>query len=71
MSIRKFSVCITAEDIYNKLLPEEKELFTHVKIINADICSKSIHIECLALQEEINECNHSQKLIGDWNISAF
>ena len=70
--IKKFCVSITADDIYNKITPEQKEQFTRVKITNIRLWKNdAVDIECIALDEEINECNTIQKLIGDWNISVI
>ena len=72
MSIKKFDVFITPEDIYDKIVPEQRELFSHVKIINATVHgNRGVYIECLALDEEIIEPKYAQKLIGDCNIGIF
>lgn len=72
MSNYKFKVAIDAADIYNKLLPEQKELFNNIKITNVELLQdKHVYIECLALEQDIQELPFVQKLIGDWNIRAF
>ena len=72
MSNYKFKVAIDAKDIYNKLLPEQKEKFNTIKITDVTLCGdKMVTIECLASTDEIIEHTTIQKLIGDWYISAI
>ena len=72
MSNYKFKLAIDAADIYNKLLPEQKELFQNVKITNVELLQdKYVYIECLALTNEIIERNCCQRLLTSNYISAF
>ena len=72
MNNYKFSLAIEAEDIYDKLLPEQKEKINKIKITNVQLHQdKRVYIECLALDQDIEELPFTQKLIGDWSIRAF
>lgn len=72
MSNYKFTVSIDAEDIYNKLSPEQKDKINNIKITNVQLLQdKYVYIECLALEKDIEELPLFQKLIGDWSIRAF
>ena len=67
----KFNLWIEPKDIYDKLFPEQKEQFSDVKIINANLGTDgNVEIECLAFESEIKELPFRQKLIGDWYITA-
>ena len=72
MSNYKFKVAIDAEDIYNNLLPEHKELFNTVKITNVELLQdKYVYIECLALEQDIVELPFVQKFTLEQNIRAI
>ena len=72
MSNYKFKLAIDAKDIYNKLLPEQKELFNDVKITNVELLQdKYVYIECLALQKDIFERTIVQKLLSGDYITAI
>lgn len=58
----KFSIAINSNDIYAKILPEQKENFDSVKITGASLFGDSVIIECLALKEEIVQLDILQKL---------
>lgn len=60
----KFTLLIESEDIYNKLLPEQKEQFDSVIITNVDLLNeKFLKIECLALGSTIKEFPYVQKVL--------
>ena len=65
MSNYGFSLYIKPEDIYNKLLPEQRGQFSNIKIINATLFNDELHIDCLALEKEVLECQYRQKLLDD------
>ena len=67
MGNRKFRIYISAEEIYNHLLPEQKERFNNVQIIGATVesnvycqgvCESGVEIECLALESEVTQPNY-------------
>lgn len=52
MNINKFSLYITPEDIYNRILPEQREQLDKVIITSADLLGDGyVHIECMALEK--------------------
>lgn len=63
----KFSIVINSNDIYAKILPEQKENFDSVKIIGASLSGDSVIIECLALKEKTVQLDILQKF--DNNIT--
>lgn len=72
MNNYKFKLAIDAADIYNKLLPEQKDLFNDVKIMNVESCGdKRVIIECLVLEKDIEEVPFVQKIIDDGEIRVF
>ena len=65
MSNYGFSLYIKPEDIYNKLLPEQRGQFSNIKIINATLFNDELHIDCLALEKEVLELRKGKdKLVG-------
>lgn len=68
----KFTLLIKPEDIYNKLIPEQRNMFNNIKITSTNLLnSGDIEIECLALSDEVTEYPNRQKLLGDWYITAM
>ena len=51
--------CITLEDIYNKLSPENQEKFKYIKFTNATVLSsKGVKINCMLSEEPIKRDEH-------------
>ena len=72
MSNYNFKLIIRPEDIYNKLLPEQRAQFTTVEIVGANLDSRGIvEIECLALDDNIVEKQEVQALLTGIYISAI
>lgn len=68
----KFKLKIEPEDIYNRLIPEQKEKFNNLKITGVKLLDDGIvEIECLALKDKILENPYRQVLFGDGYITAF
>lgn len=78
MNIFRFDLCITSQDIYNKLEPSQQEKLGSVVITNAQLLGDTVHIECVALEKGIEitpkkpkEPAYRQSLIGDGYITAI
>ncbi len=78
MNIYRFDLCVTPQDIYNKLEPSQKEQIGNIVITNAQLLGDTVHIECVALEkgieitpEELKEPSSRQSLIGDGYITAI
>ena len=67
----EFLLNIKPKDIYNKLLPKQKELFDHIQITDATLCDdNTVKIKCLALANKNIEFAELQSLLGDGYISV-
>ena len=56
MSNYKFKILIKPEEIYNNLLPEQKNLFNNVQIVKTELLGGGeVAIECLALKNDVKE----------------
>ena len=72
MSNCKFKLIIEPKDIYNRLIPEQKERFSNLKITNVKLLDNEIvEIECLALKDDILENPYRQTLLNDEYITAI
>lgn len=72
MSNYKFKLKIEPEDIYNRLIPEQKEKFNNLKITDVKLLDDGIvEIECLALKDKILENPYLQALFSDEYITAI
>lgn len=55
----RFKISIRPEDIYNRLVPEQREQFDNIQIVGATIGADGlIDIDCFALTDEVKESNH-------------
>ena len=71
MSNYKFTLIIEPKDIYNRLLPEQKEQINNVKITDVTLRDNgSVEIECLALKDEIIEYPYLQRILDDGYVSV-
>lgn len=66
--------CITSEDIYNKLSPENQDKFKYIKLTNATVSSgKDVKISCIVSEEPIkcDECIYLLSSIpeGTFNLN--
>lgn len=71
MSLNKMKLIIETEDIYNKLLPEQKEIFKNIMITDVDLVGSSVIIGCIALKDDIVESNVGQRLLSGGYIDAM
>lgn len=65
MNNYKFKLLIRAKEIYDNLIPKQKNQFNNIQIIKTTLLdSGDVEIECLALESEIieNSC---------WQILSF
>ena len=62
MNIHKFSIYISTKDIYDKLMPNQKEEIENIIITSANLLGDVAHIECVALEKgtEITEVPYRQ-----------
>ena len=57
----KFKLLIEPNEIYNKLIPKQKQLFDNVQITKATLLdSGDVELECLALSSNITETPYRQ-----------
>lgn len=70
MSLNKMKLRIEPVDIYNKLLPEQKEKFKNIMITDVDLVDGSVTIECIALEDDVMESNVLQRLLPSDCIDA-
>ena len=63
----RFKISIRPEDIYNRLVPEQKEQFDNIQIVDATIgADGSITIDCFALTDKVKESKYRlHVLTGD------
>ena len=63
MSNYKFKLAIRPKDIYDRLIPDQKDRFNSIEITSAKLLDYGIvEIECLALKDEIIETPERQIL---------
>lgn len=68
----KFKLAVKPADIYNRLIPEQKEMFNNLKIIDVKLLDDGIvEIECLALKDKIFENPYRQDLFNNECITAI
>ena len=71
MSNYRFRLVIEPEDIYNRLLPEQKEQFKKIEITDATLLNDgTVILECLALEDKIGEYPNLQRLLGDGYVTV-
>lgn len=70
MSLNKINLKIEPVDIYNKLLPEQKEKFKNIMITDVELVGGSVTIECIALEDDVVESNVLQRLLPSGYIDA-
>ena len=72
MSNYKFKLKIEPEDIFNRLVPEQKEQLNSIKVTDAILCDDgSVEIECLALKDKVTTYPNLQRLLSDDYISII
>lgn len=64
-------IAITAEDILNKIVPEQRDLFNKVKFTAVTRSDNCVQIECLLLNEPINDNGYMYHLFSDGHISLL
>lgn len=71
MSNYRFRLVIKPEDIYNRLLPEQKEQIKKLEITDVDLLNNGdVILECLALTDTIAEYPNLQRLLSDGYITV-
>ena len=65
MNNKKFTLYIEAKDIYDKLVPEEKEQINNIEIIGVELHNgQTVVIECLALKDKVtDDLSYKQNLL--------
>lgn len=70
MSNYRFAIAIRPEDVYDILVPEQKEQFDHIEITGAILEPDGVvHIDCLALEDETIETDFRQ--LPTFNIDGY
>jgi len=68
----QFKLCIKPDEIYNKILPEQRDCFDSVKITQANLLDNgTVELTCLALKDEIIETSYRQLLSLDTNKTTY
>lgn len=71
MSLNKMKLIIEPVDIYNKLLPEQKEKFKNIMITDVNLVGGSVTIECIALEDDVVKSNIGQLVLRNGDIDAM
>lgn len=71
MSLNKMKLIIEPVDIYNKLLPKQKEKFKNIMITDVKLVGDSVMIECIALEDDVVKSNVGQRLLTGGYIDAM